>query len=220
VEHYEPLGVAQVVQILDSLDSVSKKLWLLKSLSCGLRPSEVLRLNKAHVVNGALQLSKVISKTRTQKTPPVCTALKIILEIQESLGIAQPDDEELPDNVCRYALRSSAATHLVYSGIDHNSAADYLGHNTADMCLRTYSTKRPPGAGDSAKNYYRVKAVTIDGVEIAKDEPLYFKWLLSLLLRVLRDAGTQNDWQQTKQLALRIATEGVDEVDTDEVVGF
>jgi hypothetical protein len=120
---------------------------------------------------------------------------------------------KIPD-VFSYQFRTTTATHLVYSGIDFNSIADYLGHSTAEMALRVYSTQRPPGAVDNPLVYYGLKGVTLEGIAVAAIEPIYMQWLLALTLRLLKQDGTV-PWDQVKALVLgqEITNEVMDVVD-------
>jgi hypothetical protein len=129
-------------------------------------------------------MGAVVTKTSSQTRPNACTALKILLEAESKFPAAKPD-RRLQNGTERYQLRTACATHLSYSGADHNSVAEILGHTTATMALRVYARSRPPGATDDRIGYYGSPVVRMDGSELAKNEPIYMRWLLKLTVDLL-----------------------------------
>lgn len=180
-KHFSPLSAARIKSLVDNT-TLEDSVWLIKSLACGLRPSEVVRLNSSHIEGGKLRLDKVVTKTTTDRQPPVSTVLRLVLHLEEML----PTPSRVAEDVARYQFRTTAATHLCYSGLDHNSVALYLAHVNAEMSLKVYARNRPPGAGDSPQVYYGISGVRVGGICVAESEPLYFQFLLSLLLTKLR----------------------------------
>lgn len=196
--HHAPLSKTQVENLLEGRP-IEVCFWIIKSLACGLRPNEVNRLQLEHVQTGKIMLRQVITKTRTNKMPPASTVLQAILKLQDWFP-RQSKRVDL-DGIVPYQFRTTAATHLVYCGVDHNSVAEYLGHSTAEMALRVYSTQRPPGALDLPAQYYGLSGVVVSGVRVAATEPLYHQWLLSLLLRVLKQQQTVS-WDKVVEAVL------------------
>ncbi len=199
IEHYAPLSKTEIESLLNATETVQDKLWILKSLACGLRPTEVNKLQWEHIEGGKVKLERVITKTHTKKRPPASTVLKLILQLENRFD--EPT-YNLPEGFARYQFRTTAATHLVYCGVDHNGVADFLGHSTATMALKVYSTQRPPGAGDVPKLYYGISEVRVGGVSVAVDETLYHKWLLKLALETLMPLADA----QTKRYIQNIVT--------------
>ncbi len=181
--------------------AVSTALYFIKSLACGLRPSEVARLNSSHVVKGRIILrggrSNVVTKIQNgrvqdSKTPLVFEVLQLILDLESQQLIRQPSLKWLKNNMPfdLYQLRTTLATNLCYCGIDHNGCAEYLGHDSSEMTLRRYSRQRPPGADNSPSDYYKTDVLEfmLNGnvYSVAKNEILWFRFLLKLGMTVLQ----------------------------------
>jgi integrase len=194
-EHsHAPLGLDEIQEVLDSAPGLNEKLFVLRSLCCGLRPGEVLRLQEKHVVRGRLVLSKVITKTRVDKRPPATLPLLLCLRFG-----GPPSSRWLASQigVAAYRFRTTLATHLVFCGVDVNSVAEFLGHRTSEMVVRRYSTVKPPGAGDKPDAYYRTGRISVKqgSVEVEAGVSLsaYHRWLLVQVLKVLFAVATEEE---------------------------
>jgi len=129
-------------------------------------------------------MAAVVTKTKSQSRPYACTALKILLEAETRYDVPLPE-RRLENGTERYQLRTTCATHLCYSGADHNSVAETLGHTTATMSLRVYARSRPPAATDDRGSYYGNPVVRMAGAELGKHEPIYNRFLLKLTVDTL-----------------------------------
>jgi integrase len=186
VEHHAALCPAEISESMAQQVAVEELVWLTKSLACGLRPSEVLRLAKQHLVNDRVVLKSVIQKTKTDKRPPATEVLRLCLELEGLLPPPVCQSVQL-DGVQRYALRTTLATHLIYCGLDFNAVAEFLGHATAEMALRTYAVRRPPGAVENRNVYYSCGGVSVGGRAVATSDSLYHQFLLQEFLKNLQE---------------------------------
>jgi integrase len=215
---YAPISVTDIHNTLDQIlasssvyfdddnyltaaEAVATALYFIKSLACGLRPSEVERLNTSHVVNGRIILrggrSNVVTKIKNgrvqdSKTPLVSEVLQLILDLESQQYIPPPSlrwlKKYMPFDL--YQLRTTLATNLCYCGIDHNGCAEYLGHDSSEMTLRRYSRQRPPGAENSPSDYYKTDVLEfkLNGnvYSVATTELLWFRFLLKVAMTVLQ----------------------------------
>ena len=212
IKNFAPLGRSEIETLLAVLGE-GERLWVLKSLCSGLRPSEVIRLNISHLANGRIMLKEIVSKTKAKSNPPASLALRILLYL-ESKPVSTPSERyrekefSKAHSIKPYQFRTTLATHCIYAGQSFTQVQERLSHSTADMLLHHYSNSTPPGATNSPADYYGERAIklSVDGVqvEIARDECLFDKWLLRLVLKhFLPLEGTERE--EFKQQVLSLA---------------
>ena len=212
IKNFAPLGRTQIETLLAVLGE-GERLWVLKSLCSGLRPSEVIRLNISHLANGRLMLKEIVSKTKAKSNPPASLALRILLHL-ESKPVKPPSERyrekefSKEHGITPYSFRTTLATHLIYCGVSFTQVQEKLSHASADMLLSHYANSLPPQAINNPADYYSDCSIKLSvggtQVEVAHDENAYDKWLLRLVLRYwMPSEGTERE--EFKQQVLSLA---------------
>lgn len=209
-EHFHPLTKSEIEMLISAAPTFALKLRLLAQLSGGFRAGqETERARYDHLVNGKLLLREIVTKVKdVSRSPQAPLALRVILR----LGYELTDHDKiwLSDEIpfAQRRLRATTASHLVYSRAEYMEVVERLGHADLAMMTRHYCKFRPADVNDSVSpdQYYGVKSVRVDGVEVAQGESCYDKFILFQLLRVLKekslDAVDKTDFAFSKQILL------------------
>ena len=203
--HFAPFATKEIEDVLNRAPTLSLKLNVIKLLTIGVRRNEKDALVRENVIDGKVQLSRIVRKVKgVKQTPRAPLALRLVLRV--SLGVSPWEDAWLDANIpLRYRrFRTTTAVHLVFATKDPLLAMERLGHKTLRMVQENYVTMRPSDAENSTtpQDYYGVTPVTIEGIAVGLGENPYDNWLLFQALNVIKRFGKPEELELAKRITL------------------
>lgn len=209
--HFKPLTLKEITDLLEEAPTLALKLRILAQMSGGFRAgAETDRVRYHHIINGRLQLREIVSKVENvERAPIVALALRLILRLGYTLN---ENDRLWLLNRCPVQLRrlrTTTASHLMTSRVDYMQIVERLGHADLAMMTRHYCKFRPADFNDNmtVESYYGTRVLRIDGVEVAKNESLFDKFILVQLLNVLNKDAKQREQIEDFRFAKKILLE-------------
>lgn len=197
---YKPLTLSEINKLLSHAPTFQLKLHLLKLLSFGFRPTEGLKAEYIHIIQGKLALKQIITKVKPAHLnkifdPESTLILRVLLKSQLPL---QPSDKvwlEKELTLPLKQLRTTCACHILYSGASVEDVRQRLGHTSIDMAIRHYNASPVADIGNlNPEEYYDLpERISVRGVTVG--DPLAFdRYLLLKLLHI-----ASNDFPDFKE---------------------
>lgn len=184
-----PYTLTELCKLLNEQKSFDSALLLLVYLQYGFRAREAERLRPEHGVSGRLDLSSIVTKTKTDKQPPLFLLTKAALRCIE-LGHVSLDTTPL--SVDRKRLRPTAVVMLTLSGQDVLSIIQRTGHKDVRMLVSHYAKFMPSDfkIGQTMPEYLELDLVELGGQPLS--ECIWDQWLLAQALQAAHQYGA--DW--------------------------
>ncbi len=152
---------------MSACDSLAQLALSICYLSHGFRAGKAERLTPKALAGGSLVLSRVVTKTKTNRTPAASLALRTCIPLLEA-GAA------LPQGVERKRFRPTAAVSLLLAGVPMLEVMERLGHGSLAMLTNHYAKVTPDDyAGSTSLSVYlSCGRLTVDGHAVQENTPL------------------------------------------------
>lgn len=211
-QSFAPLTLAELDDFLHAAPSLQVRLHILTVLTMGFRPSEARDITNEHIQDGKVVLRNLTTKVRGVKAMPTApVVLKLLLTFKQPLTAK---DKKWLSREAEYnlrQLRTTTAVHLFFSTKDPILVMGRLGHKTMRMIQEHYVLMRPKDLENDvikAAEYYGVKPVTVNGVNVSQEATAWDNYILYLTLNAMHKASTPNEFEAVKLLLIRLTTDG------------
>lgn len=200
MESWKPFTRAEVESLVAACDSLAQLALSICYLSHGFRAGEAERLTPKALAGGSLVLSRIVTKTKTSRTPAASLALRTCLPLLEA-GTA------LPQGVERKRFRPTAAVALLLAGVPMLEVMERLGHGSLAMLTNHYAKVTPDdyAGSTSLSGYLSCGKLTVDGHAV--EENTWDLFCLRLMLKRSSELGALHVVKENLRRHLTTSTE-------------
>lgn len=183
-----PYNKTEILSLIAKQENFEQVVLLLVYLQYGFRAREAERLSPGSVRGGRIDLSTVVSKTKTDKLPPLLLLTKSALNGVEFHQLS-PFRSIALEGVDRRRLRPTAVVMMTLAQQDALSVIQRTGHANIRMVINHYAKFLPDDfrVGQSFKEYAELSELRLNGTPV--NESTYDQWLLFLALKEARARG-------------------------------